>query len=191
MLEPVKALLAHFGGQNGYAFTREQLGVERAAAAIVAGGGPNGLVIGGVELAGHEARGQAAVACAHLMAAGGEPLAAKNDDPGVHTREGAGDFDEVDPAILAALHGGLVMPGDAEQVKGIHIPKAHVLEALLDLFRHLIRIPHLGKGGQYDVVLPRLLNVVRQVLFVHFQIDHVDTLRYTFIFRGHLSSAPS
>ena len=59
--EPIKAFLAHFGGQYGYAVAGKELGVEGAAAAVVAGGGPNGLIVGSVELSGHEAGYQAAV----------------------------------------------------------------------------------------------------------------------------------
>ena len=59
--EPVKAFLAHFGGQYGYAVAGKELGVESAAAAVVAGGGPNGLIVGSIELSGHEAGYQAAV----------------------------------------------------------------------------------------------------------------------------------
>ena len=47
---------------------------------VVAGGGPHGLVPGGVKLAGDQPGSQAAEACAHLVAAGGEPLAGHGDN---------------------------------------------------------------------------------------------------------------
>jgi hypothetical protein len=82
-------------GQDGHGVAGQQLGVEGAAAAVVAGGGPDGLVIGGVELAGDQTGGQAAEGGAHLVAAGGEPLAHHGDDAAGHAGEGGGKFDIV------------------------------------------------------------------------------------------------
>ena len=74
-LQPVKTLLGHLLGQDGHGLAGQQLGVEGAAAAVGAGGGPHGVVIGSVELTGHQAGSQAAEGGADLVAAGGEPLA--------------------------------------------------------------------------------------------------------------------
>ena len=84
-LQPVKALLGHVLRQDGHGLAGQQLGVEGAAAAVVAGGGPHGVVIGGVELTGHQTGSQAAEGSAHLMAAGGEPLAGHGHDAAGHT----------------------------------------------------------------------------------------------------------
>ena len=118
------------------------------------------------------------------MATSGEPLAAQHDDPGLYPGEHAGQLNEIDPAILAALHGGLIMPGDPEQVQGIHIPESYILQGFFDLFRHLLRIPHLGKGRQNDVVFPGNLYIVGQFFFVDAQIDHALLPRYAFYFAG-------
>ena len=56
----------------------------RSAAAVVTGGGPHGVMIGGVELTGHQAGSQAAEGSAHLVAAGGEPLAGHGNDAAGH-----------------------------------------------------------------------------------------------------------
>ena len=69
-LQPVKTLLGHILGQDGHGLAGQQLGVEGAAAAVVAGGGPHGVVIGGIELTGHQAGSQAAEGGADLVAAG-------------------------------------------------------------------------------------------------------------------------
>ena len=170
--EPIKAFLAHFGGQYGYAVAGKELGVEGAAAAVVAGRGPNGLIVGSVELSGHEAGYQAAIGSADLMTAGGEPLADHDDDPGLYAGQAGGDLDEVYAAIGAALHSGLVMPGDAEQVQRIYVPQADLFEAFLYLLGNQIRILHLGEGGEYDLVLACDLNVVLELFVVFFEIDH-------------------
>ena len=124
-LQPVKAFLGHILRQDGDGVAGQQLGVERAAAAVVAGGGPDSVMIGGVELAGHEARGQAAEGRADLVAAGGEPLAGHGEDAAWHAGNGGGDLHVVrDLLEQAAGLLGLIVPADAEQVDGIDIPQA-------------------------------------------------------------------
>ena len=172
LAEPVEPLLAHLGGQDRHALAGQELAVESAAPAVVAGGGPDGLVVGGVELAGDETGHQAAVGRAHLVAARGEPLADHADDAGLDAGEGAGELDEVHGAVLAALHDGLVVPGDAEQVQGVHVPKAHVLQSFLHLLRHQLGVLHLLEGGQDDVVLAGDFDVSFQSFRMDGQIDH-------------------
>ena len=127
-LEPVEPLLAHLGGEDGNALAGQQLGVERAAAAVVTGGGPNGLVMRGVKLAGDKAGGKAAEGRAHLVAAGGEPLARHGNDAAGHAGEGGGQLHIVGGGLeqSAALL-GLVLPRDAEQVHGVHVPHTQIL----------------------------------------------------------------
>ena len=173
-LQPVEALLGHILGQDGHGLAGQQLGVEGAAAAVVAGGGPDGVVIGGVELTGDQARGQAAEGGAHLMAAGGEPLAGHGDDAAGHAGELAGDLHIVGHRLeQAALLLGLVVPGDTEQVHGVHVPQAGVAELGLDLLGDQVGVLHLGDGGDDDVVLLSLLDIVLQAGLVDGQIDHV------------------
>ena len=172
-LQPVKALLGHILGQDGHGLAGQQLGIEGAAAAVVAGGGPHGVVIGGVELAGHQTGGQAAEGCAHLMAAGGEPLAGHGDDAAGHAGQLAGDLHIVGDLLeQAAALLGLVVPGNAEQVDGVHVPQTGTAQLSLDLLGDQIGILHLCNGRDNDVVLLGLLDIVLQTYFVDGQIDH-------------------
>ena len=132
------------------------------------------MVIGGVELTGDQAGGQAAEGGAHLMAAGGEPLAGHGDDAAGHAGELAGDLHIVGHRLeQAALLLGLVVPGDTEQVHGVHVPQAGVAELGLDLLGDQVGVLHLGDGGDDDVVLLSLLDIVLQAGLVDGQIDHV------------------
>ena len=108
------------------------------------------------------------------MAAGGEPLAHHGHDPAGDAGERRGQLDVVGHRLehSAALL-GLILPGDAEQVQGIHIPEAHGLQPLPDLLRDGLRVLHLGDGGDDDVVLLSLLDIVLQAGLVDGQIDHV------------------
>ena len=166
LMEPVKPLLAHLRRQDGHA-----LGAQQPA--VVAGGGPHGLVPVHVELAGHQTGGQAAEGGAHLVAAGGEPLAHHGHDPAGDAGERRGQLDVVGHRLeqSAALL-GLILPGDAEQVQGIHIPEAHGLQPLPDLLRDGLRVLHLGDGGDDDAIFLRLAEIVLQARLVDGQINH-------------------
>ena len=172
-LQPVKALLGHILGQNGHGLAGQQLGVERAAAAVVAGGGPHGLVPVHVELAGHQTGGQAAEGGAHLMAAGGEPLAGHGHDAAGYAGQLAGDLHIVGDLLeQAAALLGLVVPGNTEQVDGIHVPQAGMAQLGLDLLGDQVGVLHLRDGGDDDVVLLGLLDIMLQANLVDGQIDH-------------------
>ena len=106
------------------------------------------------------------------MAASGEPLAAKDDDAGLNAGKGAGDLDKVGIAKLAAELGGLVTPGNTEQVQGVDVPKSDVGQLILDLIRDQIGILHLRDGGKNDVVFLRALDGVLQFVAIDGQIDH-------------------
>ena len=107
------------------------------------------------------------------MTAGGEPLAGHGDDAAGHAGEDAGDLHVVGHGLeeTAGLL-GLVLPGNAEQVHGIHVPQTRVAQLRLDLLRDQLRILHLGKGGDDDVVLSGLLDIMLEADFVDSQIDH-------------------
>ena len=108
------------------------------------------------------------------MAAGGEPLAGHGDDAAGHAGEFAGDLHIVGHRLeQAALLLGLVVPGDTEQVHGVHVPQAGVAELGLDLLGDQVGVLHLGDGGDDDVVLLSLLDIVLQAGLVDGQIDHV------------------
>ena len=125
-----------------------------------------------VELAGDEARGEAAERSADLVAARGEPLARHSDDAALHAGQLRGDLDIV-RHLLEETAGllGLVLPRDAEEIQGIHIPQADVLELSLNFLRDGLRMLHLRDGRNNDVVFLGLLNVVLQAGLVDGQID--------------------
>ena len=81
-LEPFEALAAHLLGQDADGLAAQAGAVERAAAAVVAGRGPDGFLRGGIELAGDELGHEAAEGGADFVRAGGEPLADDADDAG-------------------------------------------------------------------------------------------------------------
>ena len=175
LAEPVKAFPAHFRRQDGDAVAGKEFAVKGAAPAVVAGGGPYGLIIGGVELAGDQPGHQTAIGSAHLVAPRGEPLADEADDPGLDAGKAGGQFDIVDATEAAAFHGGLVMPADAEQVQGIHIPKTHVFQGLFYLLGDLGGVFHLLIGGQDDMVLSGYFDIPGQCVCMDGKIDHDKT----------------
>ena len=120
------------------------------------------------------------------MAACGEPLAAEHDDAGLYAGKDARQFNEVHRAVSAAVHGGFVVPGDAEQVQGIHIPKADVPELLFDRLRDQGRIPHLRKGGDHNSVFACALHGALQLLRMYCQIDHAEHPMFHNIYRKYV-----
>ena len=171
--EPLEPLPAHARREDGHRPDPQQLGVERAAPAVVAGRGPHRPVIPGVELSGDQPGSQTAEGGPHLVAAGGEPLAHQGDDAGGHAGEGWGQLDVVGYGAVqsAGLH-GLVLPGDAEEIQGVHIPQAHAPQAGPDGLRYRLRVLHVLEGGDDDAALPGLLDVAVQCLAVDGQVDH-------------------
>ncbi|MPN21600.1 hypothetical protein SDC9_168980 [bioreactor metagenome] len=127
---------------------------------------------GGVELAGNQPGSQAPKRGAHLVAAGGEPLAHHADNPGGHAGERGGQLDKVGAAEKTAAFLGLVLPGDAEEVERIHIPQANALELLLNRGGNGLRVLHLPVGGDDDPVFLCLLDIARQIFPVHGEINH-------------------
>ena len=131
------------------------------------------MMIGGVELTGHQAGSQAAEGSAHLVAAGGEPLAGHGNDAAGHAGQLAGDLHIVGN-LLEQTAGllGLIVPGNTEQVHGIHVPQAGVAQLGLDLLGDQVGVLHLRDGGDDDVVFLGLLDVMLQANLVDGQIDH-------------------
>ena len=171
--KPLEAFAAHLGRQDGDGIAGKQLGVEGAAAAVVAGGGPDGLVIGRVKLTGDQTRHETAERSADLVAAGGEPFAGEQDDARLDAGEFVRDLDEVDVAEDAAAFLGLVAPGDAEQVEGVEVPKPHIAEPGLDLIRDQVGIAHLRERRDDDALCTRALHAALQAVTVDGQIDHL------------------
>ena len=174
--QPVETLPAHALGEDGNRVHRQQLGIEGAAPAVVAGGRPDGVICGGVELTCDQTGYQTAVGGSHLMAAGGKPLSHQAHDAGGDAGERGGQLDVIGHVLIepAGLL-GLVFPGDAEEIEGIHVPKPHSLQPIPDDARNGLGVLHLPIGGDNDAVFAGLADVVGQVLMVDGQVDHGKT----------------
>ncbi|MDD3767363.1 MAG: hypothetical protein PHE14_07400 [Aminobacterium colombiense] len=84
---------------------------------------------------------------------------------------------------------GLVLPGYAEKVYWVYIPKTGVLKTLLDLVGGItIRILHLLEGGYYYVALLGSLYCLLEPFLVNGQIDHSLSLLFVYIRILHLYS---
>ena len=176
-LEPLEALPAHPLGEDGDRLAGQQVGVVGAAAAVVAGRRPHGLLGRRIELTGDQTGNQAAEGGADLVGAGREPLAHEHQDPGIDAGELRRELEVVDPAVLAAVGHGLVVPGDPEQVERIEIPQTDILELCLHLVRDQVRVAHLGEGRNPDVALPSPAHGRVEGGFVHGEIDHQRSFR--------------
>ena len=146
--QPGEALLAHVLRQDGDGGAAQHGGVEGAAATVVPGRGPDSLVVVRVELAAHQARHEAREGGADLVGAGGEVLPDQADNAGLHTGDGAGDLQVVGAAEQTRLR--IVLPGDAEEVGGVDVPEAHILEAGLHGLGGGLGAAHLAEGGDDD-----------------------------------------
>ena len=174
LAEPLKALLAHLGREDGHAVTGQQLGVEGAAAAVVAGGGPDGVMAGGVKLPGHQAGSQTAKGGAHFMASGGEPLAGHGQNAAGDPGQGGGQLHIVGHSLIAAAEFlGFVLPGDAEEVQRIDVPQSHVFQLVPDGAGNGFRLLHLGDGGNDDIIFAGLFDVSVQTLSADGKVDHI------------------
>ena len=125
--KPVKTLLAHLSGQDGDRIARKQLRIECAAAAVVTGRRPYGLMICGIKLTRYQSREQTSDGRAYLMATCREPFADHADDLGVNARKLLGKYKEIRLSELSALFLGLIVPCDPEKVQGIDIPESDIL----------------------------------------------------------------
>ena len=107
------------------------------------------------------------------MAAGGEPLTGHGHDAVGYAGQLAGDLHIVGDLLeQAAALLGLVVPGNTEQVDGIHVPQAGMAQLGLDLLGDQVGVLHLRDGGDDDVVLLGLLDIMLQANLVDGQIDH-------------------
>ncbi len=141
------------------------------------GGRPCRLLPAGVERAGHQRRGEAAIGGADLVRARGKPLAHKRYDPGRHSRQGRGKLQGIHVPESAAGFRGLIAPGDTEQVGGVHVPQPDAAQLFLDLLRRPIRLSHLGKGGQGDMPLSALADIAGAGFLVYREADHAPMKR--------------
>ena len=149
--EPLEAFLAHAFGEDGDGRACEEGAVVGAAAAVVAGGGPDGLLDGGVEVAADEAGDEAAVGGADLVGASGEVAAGEADEAGGDAGQLARELDEVAVVEEAGLR--IVKPVDAEEVQGVDVLEADLLELGLDFRGDLPGILLLGERRQDDAAL--------------------------------------
>ena len=82
-------------GQDGDRGAAEEGAIEGAAAAVVAGAGPDGFLRGGIELAGDQARHEAAERGADFVRAGGKVLADEADDSARDAGEAGGNSSQL------------------------------------------------------------------------------------------------
>src|SRR5258708_3996488 len=85
---------------------------------------------------------------ADLISTGRKIFPDQSNNPRFHTGNFAWYFDKIYVAELPRLD--IVLPGDAEQVKGIDIPKAHACQLLLNGCRHRRGITHLRECRNRD-----------------------------------------
>ena len=115
-LQPVEALAAHAGRQHGDAAAAEDARDGDAAATVVAGRGPHGLVARRDRTAGDEARDEAAIGGQHLVGADHrEPAAERDDDARLDAGQHLGQLD-VARQRGAPPPSGIVVPVHPEQV---------------------------------------------------------------------------
>ncbi len=116
-LEPPETLLAHPGGQDRDAAAAHDPRDRHAAPTVVAGGRPERLMGGRVELAGDHARREAGVGGQHLVRANHrKAVAERHDDGGLGSRERLGQ-DEVIGHGHASAPRVVVEPVHAEQIE--------------------------------------------------------------------------
>ena len=116
--EPLEPLAAHLLGEDRHRVAAQQRRVERAAAAVVAGRGPHRLLRDRVELPRDQAGHEAAERRADLVRAGREVAPDEADDAGRHAGQLGRDHERVHRAEAAGRR--VVVPGDAEEVEGVH-----------------------------------------------------------------------
>ncbi len=124
--------------------------IEGAAAAVVAGAGPDGFLRGGIELAGDQARHQAAEGGADFVGAGGEVLAHEAYNFARDAGDGRRQLEPVAVVVSAPFGFGFVLPGDAEEVRRVDIPQADVFQAVADGLRDGGWVFLLREGGDGD-----------------------------------------
>ena len=144
-LQPLEALPAHPLRQHGHRRAAQQGAVEHPAAAVVAGGGPDRLLRGGVEAAGHQPRHQHPEGRPHLVRPGREAAAHQGQDRAAHPGEGGRQLDPVHPAEQA--RGRIVVPADAEQVQGVGLLHPDPPQALPHGGGDAGGVGQLGEGG--------------------------------------------
>ncbi len=127
LLQPLEPLAAHFFGQNGDGRAAHESRIERAAAAEVAGAGPNGFVLRGIELAAHQFRNEAAKRGADFVRTGRKEFADQADDPGIDAGQHGRELDPIAVVVKTALLDRLVFPRDAKQICRVNVPQTDML----------------------------------------------------------------
>ena len=152
-LEPVEALPAHVLRQHRDAAATEDAGDRDAAAAVVAGRGPDRAVPGRVELAGDDARRKAAVGGENLVGADHrEPLAEREHDARGRAGQLRRQLDRAGRRGAVAAR-SVVEPVDAKEVQRMRRVRIDAGEALDDAGRDARRVLQLSERRQDD---PRL-----------------------------------
>ena len=169
-VQPVEALLAHAGGEDGHTPRRHDAGDGDAAAGVVARARPDGPVAGGVELAGDDPRGEAGVGRQHLV--GGdhrEPVAEHDDDRALDAGERRRQHH-----VLRHVHtvaGQVVVPVDPPQVAGVGSLRVGVADAgRVDA----AGVGQLGERRQGDAPLAEAGDAVGQRGLVHHPVGQAE-----------------
>ena len=151
VLEPREPLAAHAFREDGDAVAAHEARDGDAAAAVVAGRRPDGAVARRVELAGDDARREAAVGGEHLVRGDHrEAVAERDDDARLDARQLGREHDVLrngdDPGA-----GGVVEPVDAEEVERVPVVRPDGGEALAHAFRHEAGVGELRRsaGGRF------------------------------------------
>ena len=172
-LQPLEPFPAHPLREDGDRLAPQKVGVVGAAPAVVAGGGPDRLLGGRVELPCDQAGNQAPEGGTHLVGPGREPLADQRDDAGFGPGELRRPLDVVDASETASVGDRLVVPGDPVQVERVEVPQPDVRQLLPDIGGNQSRIPHLGQCGDAHPALPGVGRHPLKGGPVKGQIDHV------------------
>jgi len=181
--QPVEALPRHLLGQDGDCRAAEQGAVKGPATAVVAGRGPDRLVLFRVEFAADQPRHEAAESRADLVRPGRKVLAHQSDDARLDPAEGGRNLEPVDPAEEARPD--VVLPGDAVEVEGVDVPEADLLQPLRDLRRQIFRMAELREGRNGDAESL----AARGGFFDDVPIERPDDLRHCSSFSGSTSPA--
>jgi hypothetical protein len=152
--QPLEALPGHALGEDGNGLAAKEVSDVSAAAAVVPRGGPDGFVASGIELPGDEAGSKAPEGRAHFVGPGGKPFPHQGHDFRGNSGEFLGKDEVIHAAKAAAVRHRFILPGDAEKVPGMKVPKPDFPEFPLYPIRDEAGIAHLPKRGDEDVLFP-------------------------------------
>ena len=84
----------------------------------------------GIEITGNQARDQATVSGTNFVRASRKPVSDNADDRCVYARQRFRELNPVSFAEAATLRDRLILPGNAKQIRRIHVPQTDVFQSL-------------------------------------------------------------